>query len=461
MTSPEQPSSHNSQTSPFAGMSSTEMSAMRTDLAVDRTDLAEIRTELARDRNRAAEERTLLAWIRTSLSMISFGFGIDRFFQYLKKTDAPSQLNQMSEERLIGLSLMILGVVALAGALISHWNILKRIEQRDYKYTPNASFGFSIGIVLLFIGIVAFAPLILAEVQLGEIFSLSSPFLKSLAGITIFILMLTMGIAIPLNQLFGFFQQKPGLLARSLLSVLVLYPLAVAGLLYLFDLSSRSNLALVLLAAAPAAPLLTKKAGMAGTNPSMIAGLQVVLASSAVIITPLLLTVFAAIFPDTEAKIATLSVAKQIAIVQLLPLGIGILVRWSIADLADEVSSLMITIANTLFWVLAAFLVALSINLLPQISLQSLSIFAIVVILGLAIGHSLGGPELESRSALATATIARNAGLAFFIALANNQSASTLPIFAYVIISTIIALPYQIWVKRQLTKQASTNPIAS
>lgn len=460
MTSPEQPSPSDNQASPFSGMSSTEMSAMRTDLAVDRTDLAEIRTELARDRNRAAEERTLLAWIRTSLSMISFGFGIDRFFQYLKKTDSPSQVNQISEERLIGLSLMTLGVVALAGALISHWTILKRIEQRDYKYTPNASFGFSIGVVLLFIGIVAFAPLILAEVQLGEIFSLSSPFLKSLAGITIFILMLTMGIAIPLNQLFGFFQQ-PGFLARSLLSVLVLYPLAVAGLLYLFDLSSRSNLALVLLAAAPAAPLLTKKAGMAGTNPSMIAGLQVVLASSAVIITPLLLTVFAAIFPDTEAQIPTLSVAKQIAIVQLLPLGIGILVRWAVADLADEVSSLMITIANTLFWVLAAFLVALSINLLPQISLQSLSIFALVVILGLAIGHSLGGPELESRSALATATIARNAGLAFFIALANNQSASTLPIFAYVIISTIIALPYQIWVKRQLTKQASTNPIAS
>ena len=36
------------------------------------------RNELARERNRAAADRTLLAWIRTALSLIGFGFGIDR-----------------------------------------------------------------------------------------------------------------------------------------------------------------------------------------------------------------------------------------------------------------------------------------------------------------------------------------------------------------------------------------------
>ena len=34
--------------------------------------------KLARQRNRDAAERTLMAWIRTCLSLIGFGFGLDK-----------------------------------------------------------------------------------------------------------------------------------------------------------------------------------------------------------------------------------------------------------------------------------------------------------------------------------------------------------------------------------------------
>ena len=39
--------------------------------------------ELALRRTFLAHERTLMAWIRTSVSLISFGFTIYKFFQYL------------------------------------------------------------------------------------------------------------------------------------------------------------------------------------------------------------------------------------------------------------------------------------------------------------------------------------------------------------------------------------------
>jgi putative membrane protein len=42
-------------------------------------------TELAKERNRAAEERTLMAWIRTCLTLISFGFGIERIVAVLDR----------------------------------------------------------------------------------------------------------------------------------------------------------------------------------------------------------------------------------------------------------------------------------------------------------------------------------------------------------------------------------------
>src|SRR6201987_2563899 len=41
-------------------------------------------TEETKERNRLAADRTLMAWIRTALSLIGFGFGIGKLFEYLE-----------------------------------------------------------------------------------------------------------------------------------------------------------------------------------------------------------------------------------------------------------------------------------------------------------------------------------------------------------------------------------------
>ena len=45
---------------------------------------ASVSTKLAVDRTRLAHERTLMAWVRTATSLISFGFTIYKFFQFLR-----------------------------------------------------------------------------------------------------------------------------------------------------------------------------------------------------------------------------------------------------------------------------------------------------------------------------------------------------------------------------------------
>jgi putative membrane protein len=76
-------------------------------------------TLLATDRTRLAHDRTLMAWVRTATSLISFGFTIYKFFQYLQ------QQNAVSHDRLLGpreyaLVMISVGIVALLLATIQH-----------------------------------------------------------------------------------------------------------------------------------------------------------------------------------------------------------------------------------------------------------------------------------------------------------------------------------------------------
>ncbi|WP_040897001.1 DUF202 domain-containing protein [Xenococcus sp. PCC 7305] len=435
---------------------SNELAIELTEFAQHRIALAEERTELARERTRAAQERTLMAWIRTSLSMLAFGFGISRFFEYLEKTETGRNINASAEGRLLGLSLMVLGIFALIVALISHWFTLKNIQKKDFKYIPNWSLGFIVGTILLFIGSAAFIPLVADNFNLTDIFTLDSQVIKNLIALTIFTIMLTMGAKIPLTD-FASVKNHPKFLAKSLLSVLVLFPLIVFLILLVFPTNKATAIALIILAASPGPPLLTKRAMMAGGRMNFGASLQVILSLSAVIFTPLILFIFAQLIPGYQGNINFLLVAKQIAIVQLLPLSLGLIIREISAELAEEISNLLFNIANTLFFVMVLFAIFISFNLIPLAGWQAAGIIALIIPPGLIIGHLLGGIEqrLDTRSTLATATVARNVGLALFIAIANGATIAIPILAAYLILGVILSLPYNIWIKKQIAALAT------
>ena len=433
-----------------------EPAMQRAEFPQNRTDLAEEMRELARERTRASQERTLMSWIRTSLSMLSFGFGIDRFFDYLERTKTGRDINSLTEERILGLSLMLLGIFALVAGLITHWFTLKNIQEKEFKYVPNWSLGFTVGIILLFIGLAALIPLITDNFNLTEIFTLDSQVIKNLIALTIFTIMLTMGAKIPLTDLVSV-KNHPKFLAKSLLSVLVLFPLIVFLILLVFSLNKATAIALIILAASPGAPLLTKRAMMAGGRVNFSASLQVILSLLAVIFTPSILFIFAQLIPDNQGTIHFLLVAKQITIVQFLPLSIGLVIREVSADLAEEIGNLLFNIANTLFFVMVLFVIFISFNLIPLAGWQAGGVIALIIPLGLIIGHLLGGIDqnLDTRSTLATATIARNVGLALFIAIINGATIAIPTIAAYLILGVILSIPYNVWIKRQIAAQTT------
>src|SRR5262245_5152254 len=82
----------------------------------DANALAEQRTDWALMRSFQATERTLMAWVRTALAMISFGFTMVKFFEYLEE-DRHKPLHFLGPEG-VGVTLILIGIVALLVAVL-------------------------------------------------------------------------------------------------------------------------------------------------------------------------------------------------------------------------------------------------------------------------------------------------------------------------------------------------------
>jgi len=119
-----------------------------------------LNNELAKERNRAAAERTLMAWIRTCLSLISFGFGIDQIVAAIERS-LNTREDTVRISRMIGLSFIALGTIALFLASIEHRRELKLIQRDDYVYTSRRSLGLLVSTALILIGLFAFVAIII------------------------------------------------------------------------------------------------------------------------------------------------------------------------------------------------------------------------------------------------------------------------------------------------------------
>jgi len=118
-------------------------------------------TELTKERNRLAADRTLMAWIRTSLSLIGFGFGIGKVYDYVKSAGINDTVDPIRSTLIFGGSFIILGMLALVAAVIQHTRILQRLEAPDYAYNAMRPITVTVAIMLLLIGAFGFVGIIL------------------------------------------------------------------------------------------------------------------------------------------------------------------------------------------------------------------------------------------------------------------------------------------------------------
>ena len=118
-------------------------------------------TALAVERTRLAHERTLMAWVRTSLSLISFGFTIYKFFQYLRENAQTSPVASALNPRRFGMSMIVVGLFMLVVAAVQHRRDLKVLEAR---YGPGPkSLATVVAVLVGALGVLAFLGVLLRQ----------------------------------------------------------------------------------------------------------------------------------------------------------------------------------------------------------------------------------------------------------------------------------------------------------
>ncbi|MFM2080495.1 MAG: hypothetical protein RLZZ124_1564 [Cyanobacteriota bacterium] len=120
---------------------------------------------LARQRNRDAAERTLMAWIRTCLSLISFGFGLDKIVAAIHSRMPGERPDAELGVRLISVAFILTGVVAMAAATRQHNRNLQRLLRDDFTYREHPSIAAATAVMISLIGLAALVLLLLGALM--------------------------------------------------------------------------------------------------------------------------------------------------------------------------------------------------------------------------------------------------------------------------------------------------------
>jgi BASS family bile acid:Na+ symporter len=274
-------------------------------------------------------------------------------------------------------------------------------------------------------------------------------------SLTLFTLMLTIGLNRSLVDLTTL-ERQPAVLVRGLIVVLVLVPAVVFALLWFFDLSPQVATGLAVLAAVPGAPMTTKRAEIASADPIYTSSLQLALALLAIVVTPLILGIFFAVFDLTIENVSPIDVAKQIGMVTFLPVSIGLMLQ----RFAPKLVAAIIKPINILGLILLVLLVLGSVafvvmapDLRAGLNLGGSAMAAIVimVIAALAIGHFAGGDNPARQGGLAVAAVARNIGLALYVLGLSENGQEMMPtVVVFLLFGFSLAIVYSLWIRRQV-----------
>lgn len=271
--------------------------------------------------------------------------------------------------------------------------------------------------------------------------------LNGLALSTVYAVMFGLGLGIGLGALRAAVWQ-PLTIGRSLLCALVAVPVVAVITTAALGLSRQATIGIVLMAIAPGAPLALRRAVDAGAERHFATVLQVGLAVLAVVSMPLWVAALNRWY-EGHASLPPGQVARQVFVVQLLPLALGIAVRHVAERFARSVQPMVERLAFVLLLALLAAAVLEAWDPTMRAGPRVGAAIVLVTLAALALGHWAGGRAASARTTVAIDSALRNPGLALLVAALNHAGPEvTSTVLAYIVLSMLTTLPYVMWRRR-------------
>ena len=245
--------------------------------------------------------------------------------------------------------------------------------------------------------------------------------------------------------------RRPGKLAKALLAMNILMPLFAVAFVLAFHLKHAVEVALVALAVSPVPPILPRKLRKAGATESDTIGLLVAVGILAIVFVPAAMEILERVF-HVPLRMTFASVAALVFITIILPLALGIAVHTLAPVAADRLVNPIAKIASIALLLSAVVILFSGAPAIWELTGNgTLVAIAAFVLVGLLIGHFVGGPKPENRTGLALATASRHPGIAIALAVANfpEEKLAISAVLLYLLVNILVSIPYHIWTKRQ------------
>ena len=240
---------------------------------------------------------------------------------------------------------------------------------------------------------------------------------KLVVTVAVIEMMVTVGLGVAVADVMAVVRDAR-LLTRAALANYVCVPAATAVLLMIFGAHPMVAAGFLVLAVCPGAPFGPPMAVLAGGNEALSVGWMTILAITSAVIAPASLYLLLPWVAGTQAMTvdAVYRMMGTLIGIQLLPLGVGLGIRYFRPGMADRILGPALRLGKVLNVIAIVLVVAAYYDLLLEVRLKGLVGMLLLLMVSLAAGWFLGGRSVEHRKTLALTTSLRNVGVGLVIA---------------------------------------------